>query len=164
MSLLRSCIIAVLIIAGWSSVVYAGTSAKFGIITDVHHTDKIDSTSRIYSAGMEKTSRFIREMIKEDAEFIIELGDIVDTLNKDKNKNPVLNLKEIEGIFKSYPGPSYHVLGNHEFDNLTREEFLNNIDNTGIEHGKTYYSFDSNGVHYVVLDADYTVAEPHRGF
>ena len=164
MRLLKSSILVLLIVACWSSALYAGTVAKFGIITDIHHTNKEDSTSRIYSAGIEKTSRFIREMVKNDAEFIIELGDIVDTLNKDKQKDPVLNLTEIEGIFKSYPGPSYHVLGNHEFDNLTRDEFLSNIGNTGIEQGRTYYSFDSNGVHYIVLDADYTIAEPHRSF
>lgn len=80
MRLLKGSILAVLLIAGWSSSLYAGTVAKFGIITDVHHTNKEDSTSRIYSAGMEKTSRFIREMAKNDAEFVIELGDIVDTL------------------------------------------------------------------------------------
>lgn len=52
--------------------------------------------------------------------------------------------------------PHYHVLGNHDFDNLRRDEFLGNITNTGIEQGQTWYSWDANGIHFVVLDADYT--------
>ena len=153
-----------LIVLGSVSQVFAGTSAKFGIITDVHHTNKADTTQRVYSAGMGKMSQFVRDMEREDADFIIELGDLVDTLNKDGSKDPVVNLKEIEDVFKSYPGPSYHVLGNHEFDNLTREQFLNNVDNSGIAKGKTYFSFDSNGLHCIVLDADYTKNEQHRPF
>ncbi len=164
MNLFKRVAVAAVVVAGMASPVFAGTLAKFGVITDVHHTDKVNTTSRIYSAGMQKASHFIREMVKDDADFVIELGDLVDTLNKDNGKDPVINLKEIEEILKSYPGPSYHVLGNHEFDNLTRDQFLSNVDNTGIEKGKTYYSFNSNGVHYIVIDADYTVAEPHRAF
>jgi alkaline phosphatase len=71
---------------------------------------------------------------------------------------------EVESIFTSTKVPQYHVLGNHEFDNVTREVLLNYLENTGIPAGETYYSFDQNGIHCIVLDADYTNEEPHCPF
>jgi alkaline phosphatase len=96
------------------------------------------------------------------ADFVIELGDYVDTLVDDKD--PIEKLLDIESIYERFEGPRYHVLGNHEFDNLTRDQLLYNIENTDIPTGETYYSFDPKGVHCVVLDADYTVEQPHQAF
>jgi alkaline phosphatase len=47
------------------------------------------------------------------------------------------------------------VLGNHDVDSISKTQFLNNIENAGIDYGKSYYSFDFNGVHLIVLDANY---------
>jgi alkaline phosphatase len=140
----------------------AATIARFGVITDLHHTNKPDTASRTYSAALDKAAFFVKTMNRAKADFIIELGDFVDTLVEDKD--PVENLGEIESIFTSFNGPQYHVLGNHEFDNVTRDDLLKYLDNTGIPSGETYYSFDRNGIHCVVLDADYTNAEPHLPF
>lgn len=146
----------------WAGTAGAGQVARFGVITDIHHTNKADSTSRKYSAGLEKTKYFVSAMNRAHADFIIELGDFVDTLAGDKD--PVTNVNEIEEVFTSFKGPQYHVLGNHEFDNISREDLLPRLNNTGIPSGQTYYSFDRNGIHCIVLDADYTVAEPHLPF
>ena len=127
---------------------------KAGIITDMHKTTKADSATRIYSTAMDKMKVFMDAMKKEKPAFLIELGDFVDTLSQ--GTDPAANLQEIETLFTSFAGPTYHVLGNHDFDNLKREAFLSGITNTGIEKGKTYYSYDADGVHCIVLDADYT--------
>lgn len=135
----------------------AGSDArilKAGIITDMHKTSKADSSTRIYSTATDKMKVFIDAMKKEKPAFIIELGDFVDTLAP--GTDPAANLRDIEALFTSFGGPAYHVLGNHDFDNLKREAFLSGVTNTGIEKGKTYYSFDAEGVHCIVLDADYT--------
>ena len=146
-----------------ASLAGANTIARFGIITDIHHTNKTDSTSRKYSAGLAKTQYFVDTMNRQNANFIIELGDYIDTLAN--NKDPLTNLMEVESIFTSFEGPQYHVLGNHEFDNMTRADLLPNLDNTGIPAGQTYFSFDdADGLHCIVLDADYTNAEPHLPF
>lgn len=150
------------LVLGLTVTAIAQPVAQFGIITDIHHTNKPDSSTRFYSAALQKTQYFVDQMNAADAAFVIELGDLVDTLVDDKD--PLLNLSEVEDIFTSFEGPQYHVLGNHEFDNLTREQFLPNITNTGIPVGETYYSFDIDGVHCIVLDADYTVAPPHLPF
>jgi alkaline phosphatase len=138
------------------------TNARFGIITDIHHTNKPDIPSRKYSAALKKTEEFVKVMNRMKADFVIELGDYVDTLVD--GKDPIQNLDEVESIYTSFRGPQFHVLGNHDFDNLERNDFLYNIDNTGIPAGKTYYSFDQNGIHCIVLDADYTNEEPHLPF
>lgn len=138
------------------------TIAKFGIITDIHHTNKADIPSRKYSAAVAKTEHFVKSMNRQKANFVIELGDFVDTLAD--SKDPLENLNEVESVYSSFRGPKYHVLGNHDFDNIERDVFLDSITNTRIPMGETYYSFDSGGIHCVVLDADYTVAEPHLPF
>lgn len=151
-----------LVLCLWAGLANAETIARFGVITDIHHTNKADTGSRTYSAALEKTEYFVKTMNRGKIDFIIELGDFVDTLVDDKD--PVQNLEEIESIFTSFRGPQYHVLGNHEFDNVAREDLLAALENTGIPAGKTYYSYDHNGIHCIVLDADYTVAEPHSPF
>jgi hypothetical protein len=47
------------------------------------------------------------------------------------------------------------VLGNHDADSLSKAQFLANVENTGMAPDKSYYSFDFNCVHFVVLDANY---------
>ena len=136
--------------------------ARFGVITDIHHTNKPDIPSRKYSAALRKTASFVKTMNNLRADFIIELGDLVDLLAQDKN--PIQNLTEVESLLARFDGPRFHVLGNHEFDNVARNDMLSHIENTGIPAGNTWYSFDNHGIHGVVLDADYTVAEPHRPF
>jgi alkaline phosphatase len=140
---------------------HGSTAVRFGIITDIHHTNKPDTTSRTYSAALDKMEYFVKVM-NNKADFVIELGDYIDTLVDDKD--PIHNLDEIETIYADFKGPRYHVLGNHEFDNLSRSDFLGYIRNTDIPAGDTYYSFNQKGVHFVVLDADYTVVEPHSPF
>ncbi|MHC4604996.1 MAG: metallophosphoesterase family protein, partial [Planctomycetota bacterium] len=54
-----------------------------------------------------------------------------------------------------FNGPTYHVLGNHDEDSISKEQFLTNVENTNINPVKSYYSFDFNGVHFVILDANY---------
>src|SRR5574344_2046779 len=98
--------------------------SEFGLITDIHYTDKSDSDTRKYSVAMDKLDYFINQMNKEKPNFIVELGDMVDTLKPETDA--VANLRKIESSYKSFNGPSYHVLGNHEFDNLTRSQFLGN--------------------------------------
>lgn len=130
------------------------TLLKAGIVTDMHHTTRADSETRKYSAAMKKMQVFTESMSAVKPAFVVELGDFVDTLSMETE--PLKNLAQIETRFASLSCPHYHVLGNHDFDNLRRDEFLGNITNTGIEQGQTWYSWDANGIHFVVLDADYT--------
>ncbi len=132
----------------------AETIMRAGIITDMHKTPKADTETRKYSGSMAKMGAFMKAMETEKPNFIVELGDYVDMLTPETD--PLKNLKEIDALFTSFNGPAFHVLGNHDFDNIKRDVFLQNVVNTGIPQGQTWYSWDAGGVHCIVLDADYT--------
>jgi len=94
-------------------------------------------------------------MNKQHISFLVELGDF-----KDQNSPPVEHrtlsyLQAIESVFQKFDGQTYHVLGNHDTDSLSKKQFLSNIENTGIDSNKSSYSFDFNDFHFVVLDANY---------
>lgn len=95
-----------------SNTVLAETVVRFGVITDIHHTDRPDLATHKYSASLAKTDYFVQHMNRLKADFIIELGDFVDTLSD--NEDPIENLEEIEAVFNGFEGASYHVLGNKE--------------------------------------------------
>ena len=106
---------------------------RFGICADVHKDIMHDADSRLRT--------FIADMSARDLDFIVELGDFCTP--KAKNRGFL-------DIFNGYPGPKYHVLGNHEIDggHTWREA----MDYLGL--AAPYYSFDAGGYHFVVLDGN----------
>lgn len=106
---------------------------KFAIISDIHHDIMHDADKRL--------TTFLDAARKNKVDFIIELGDFA--FPKDDNQ-PFLN------IWNSYPGVKYHVLGNHDHENSTKEAYMKFV---GME--RNYYSFDRGAFHFIVLDPNY---------
>ncbi len=136
----------------------AGNVLRFGIVTDVHYADIPDNGSRTYSRSLVKLQAFVDTMNLLKPDFVIELGDF-----KDMDKPPIpaktlIYLDRVERTFAGFNGPRYHVAGNHDMDCISKSKFLSVIENTGIEPGESYYSFDIQGFHCVVLDACYDSA------
>ena len=77
----------------------------------------------------------------KQTDFIIQLGDFC--FPKPENRS-FLNL------WNTYPGPKYHVLGNHDMDVSSKEETREFW-----EMSSNHYSFDRMGFHFVVLDANF---------
>jgi len=94
-------------------------------------------------------------MNEQSVDFLIELGDLKDQGDPPVEKQTLEFLARIEGEFTKFEGPRYHVLGNHDMDSISKGQFLAGIKNTGISAERSYYSFNKNGVHFVVLDANY---------
>jgi 3',5'-cyclic AMP phosphodiesterase CpdA len=94
-------------------------------------------------------------MNAERADFLIELGDFKDQNTPPIEERTLSYLEAIEGIFQKFRGPAYHVLGNHDLDSISKEQFLARAENTNIDSDRSYYSFDINGLHCIVLDANY---------
>ena len=135
-----------------------GNVLRFGIVTDVHYADIPDHGSRTYSRSLVKLQAFVDTMNLLKPDFVIELGDF-----KDMDKPPIpaktlIYLDRAERTFAGFNGPRYHVAGNHDMDCISKSKFLSVIENTGIEPGESYYSFDIQGFHCVVLDACYDSA------
>lgn len=119
---------------------------RFGMMTDMHHSDKKMRINRYYRKTLEKLQVAAVELKKAKPAFVVELGDFID---KAKEVEVELGyLKRIHQDFDKLPGKKHYVLGNHCIDTLTKEEFLGVV---GQE--KSYYSFDEGGVHFVVLDS-----------
>jgi len=97
----------------------------------------------------------VARMNEAKVDFLIELGDFKDEGQPASEKGTLTYLESIEKVFREFRGPRYHVLGNHDMDSISKEQFLSAIDNTGIGKEFNYYSFDSHGLHFVVLDANY---------
>lgn len=104
----------------------------FAIASDFHAPDVPD--------GEERVATFIRAAKEANVDFIIELGDFcrLDSTNQ-------VYLK----LWESFEGDKYHVIGNHDMDSYTPEEYV-----TGMKMPGRYYSFDKGGFHFIVLDGN----------
>jgi alkaline phosphatase len=154
-----------------------GRLVRFGLITDVHVCDKPDQSPlisvnagpRYFTGGLPKLEAFAQAMNKTGAAFVAELGDYTDNpvdgaLSPEKKKAASLGYAEAaEAKLALFKGPRYHVFGNHDTDNANKEDFLTKVTNTGVGTA-TYYSFNSGGVHFVVLDAGFkSDGKPYSG-
>lgn len=105
---------------------------KFAIASDFHAQDVPDGEERIAS--------FIRAAKDEKVDFIIELGDFC---RLDSASQVYLKL------WDSFEGDKYHVIGNHDMDSYTPEEYV-----AGMKMPGRYYSFDKGDFHFIVLDGN----------
>ena len=129
---------------------------RFGLITDVHYADREPAKERYYNQSLGKLSEFITRMNREKVDFVVELGDFKDQDEVPNEANTLKYLTDVESVFHQFNGPTYHVLGNHDMDGITKTQFLERVENTGIPKDKNYYSFNRKGVHFIVLDGNFT--------
>lgn len=138
-----------------SSSIARQRTARFGIVTDCHYADADAQGTRFYRESLDKLSECVTLMNAERVDFIIELGDFKDQDKPPAEQNTLSYLQAAEKVLKRFNGPTYHVLGNHDMDSISKIQFLKRLGNTNIDSNRSYYSFGSNGLHYVVLDANY---------
>ena len=131
------------------------TKLTFGIVTDAHYADSDPIGSRNYGESLVKMTEFVNLMNDKKVDFIIELGDLKDQGKPALEESTLNYLDAIEKVYGQFNGPRYHVLGNHDVDSISKEQFLAHVENTGIAKESTHYSFDLKGIHFVVLDANY---------
>ncbi|NDV59225.1 metallophosphoesterase [Bacteroides sp. 519] len=130
-------------------------SVKFGIITDLHYSQRASYGTRYFSQTMDKLKAALEVFNKSDLDFLIELGDFKDQDSEPQREATITYLDEIEKVYQTFQGPRYHVLGNHDMDSISKEDFLNHTTNHGSANKKTYYSYTVNGIKFIVLDANF---------
>jgi alkaline phosphatase len=133
----------------------ARSPLRFGVVTDVHYADRLRVGTRYYRLGLSKLASVVNRMNSEGVAFLVELGDLKDEDVNPSEESTLAFLRSIEKTFQGFRGPRYHVLGNHDMDGITKEQFQSIAVNTGIDRGRTWYSFDRGGYHFVVLDANF---------
>ena len=129
---------------------------RFGIVTDCHYADANPAGARFYRESLWKLAECVAKMNAERVDFLIELGDFKDQDRPPVESKTLSHLQGVEAVFQGFSGPRYHVLGNHDMDSISKRQFLSHVENTGIDPGRSYYSFDVRGLHCIVLDANYT--------
>jgi len=136
-------------VSGWHPV-------RFGIVTDCHYADADPVGTRFYRESLGKLSECVARMNAENVDFLIALGDFKDEGRPPVESRTLSYLQEVEAVFRRFRGPRLHVLGNHDVDSISKQQFLTHVENTGVDPGRSYYSFDFRDVRFVVLDANYT--------
>lgn len=106
---------------------------KFSVFTDIHHHPGV-----FYTYAQERLEAIRRRAVENRVDFVIHCGDMSHRPSR---------VPEIIEQYAAFPMPTYHVLGNHEFDHETYEHVLEAY---GLENG--YYFFDCNGFRMIVLD------------
>lgn len=130
----------------------------FGIVTDSHYADREVSGTRYYRESVAKMNEAMKEMNLRKTGFVVHLGDFKDQAEHPDEQSTLEFLGKMEKAYGSYSGPRYHVLGNHDTDSISKQQFLHHVENTGIAKDRSYYSFDHKQVHFIVLDGDFTSA------
>ena len=130
-------------------------TARFGIVTDCHYANADAAGTRFYRQSLDKLSECVALMNAEKVDFLIELGDFKDQDKPPVEKKTLSYLQAVERVFQGFHGPTYHVLGNHDLDSISKRQFLAGIDNTNIDPSRSYDSFDLNALHFIVLDANF---------
>jgi alkaline phosphatase len=121
---------------------------NIGLVTDLHYANKPPAGSRHYRETLDKLAEAGKQFSKDAPAFIVELGDFVDAA--DSVAAELGYLKRINKEFSSLCKHRHYVLGNHCVHTLTKQEFLD-----GVEQPEAYYGFDAGEFHFVVLDSCY---------
>lgn len=130
----------------------------FGVFTDLH----LD----IMHDGEWRFRQFMEAVRREPVDFIIQLGDFCYPentsfcacppeyipINLKNSLNRVIDVPKMKLLrqFNSFEKPSYHVLGNHEFDFCSKAQAMSLY---GMKN--RYYSFGCHGWRFLVLDVNH---------
>jgi len=122
---------------------------RIALISDMHYADKPNQHNRHYTQSLEKARQAIDTFNKNEADFLVLLGDNIDEIDKESD---LTNLKSIDKVLARFSGERHYVLGNHDLGNLTKQEFIANSGGAG---EAAHYSFSRAGYHFIVLDANF---------
>lgn len=147
---------ALLTLGGWPACSSeSGIVLRIGLLTDTHYADRPAAGVRYYRESLNKIAECVSRMNQEKADFAVHIGDFKDEDAEPVETRTLQYVSKLEQAFALFQGPRYHVLGNHDIDSISKEQFLTRVENTGIPSDQSYYSFDQKDFHFVVLDATF---------
>ena len=119
------------------------TSFKIGIVSDCQYCNCEIKWNRYYKKAPQRLKEAVAVLNNETLSYTIHLGDFID-----KNFE---SLDSVLPIWKKLKSPSYHVLGNHDFevkDSLKKEVIKK------LNLKERYYSFVEKDWRFIVLDGN----------
>jgi len=120
----------------------------FGVITDIHFAGRDTEDGKYYRQGLEKLNAFIETCNDRHVDFVICLGDMIDT---DNDGNEWTRLAELTGVFDIFHSDWHALVGNHDLETLSKRDFLETIGKK-----RSWYSFDVGSYHFIILDASFS--------
>lgn len=130
-------------------------SLRFALATDSHFSEKEALDDKHYADSLLKMEEFVKTVNDLNCAFAVHLGDFKD---EDLVPDPAATLdylQRMEEEFSNFKGKRFHCIGNHDLDSITKKQFLHHIENSGIDTGNSYYSFELGSVKFIVLDANF---------
>ncbi len=114
------------------------------MLADVQYAEKSADGARHYALSKNRLGECVAAVnaLRPRPAFVIQLGDMIDGGAAAREE-----LTGATAVYDRFVVPRYHVLGNHDFVGLGREQAM------AILHmDRAYYAFDLHGWRFVVLD------------
>lgn len=115
---------------------------RFGLIADVQYCDCETSGSRFYRNSLEKLESSVADLNRQQVQFTINLGDLVD-----RNPEDLDAVLERQGALEA---EVYNTLGNHDYEGIDNSRAL--FRKLGIRND--YYSFKKENWRFVILNTN----------
>ncbi len=126
-------------IAGWKgAAVKSGDAFTFAIISD-----------RWGGAIPGEWAAAIRQINLLQPHFVMSIGDLIDGYTEDEAAL-IRQWEEFDGLARKFDAPFFYCSGNHD---VSRPAMLKVYRELHGVNGKTYYSFNYRGCHFVVLNS-----------
>ena len=122
---------------------------KIGLFADPHYSDKKASGNRLNSLSYGKIKDAMTSFKEHKVDLVICLGDLTDDCIDIKD-NPKI-LKELTEMINSFGIEFYSLMGNHDCQSFTKEEFK-------IFSGGAYppFKIENDNAVLIFLDCNYT--------
>ena len=140
----------------WAEAGRSGAGVRFGVLTDAHYADAPSRGTRFYRESRTKVREAVAHLAAARVEFLAQLGDIKDMVTGESPARTLDYLSLITSEIAHFNGPVYHVLGNHDMDNVSKPQALGLLRSTGVDEGRSFYSCRHGGIRVIALDACYT--------
>lgn len=128
---------------------------RIGLISDSHFALKESEGEKFYRDSLKKMQEAVSYFNKATVNFSVHLGDVKD-VNKELDRAETFDyLEKIKTVFNDLDQPIHYCLGNHDIDINYKQEFLRSLSNNKADPLKSYYSFESGGILFVILDTNF---------
>jgi predicted phosphodiesterase len=125
-----------------------GEVLRFGFATDIHYADRDTVDTRYYRDGLPKLVDAVSHWKSKNVGMVLLNGDIIDHYTSTEPQ-ALIDLGKIKEALNGMD--AHFVLGNHDQDKLTKSQI------SSVTHKTAgHYSFDKNGIHFIILDANYS--------
>lgn len=130
-------------------------AVRFGLVADPHVADLDPEAGRNFRDAARRLSDAATALAAEGAAFLVEMGDLKD--RGPDEAGTLANLAAAAAALRAFPGPVHPVLGNHDVDRISKEQFLRGLaDGLGLaEPPAPYAAWRAGAVTFVRLDCDF---------